>query len=66
MCACNESSQRGNADAILQIATVITGKMPVPQDDYLITQQTLHNRRVLKINQRGTSQPVFIVREYQR
>ncbi len=36
--------------------------------DYLITQQTLHNRliRVLKINQRGTSQPVFIVREYQR
>ncbi|MBC6472603.1 MAG: DUF5615 family PIN-like protein [Hormoscilla sp. GM102CHS1] len=36
--------------------------------DYLITQHTLHNRliRVLKKNQRSASQPVFIVREYQK
>lgn len=36
--------------------------------DYLITQQTLHNRLipVLKQNQKGSERPVFIVREYQR
>jgi predicted nuclease of predicted toxin-antitoxin system len=36
--------------------------------EYLITQQTLTNRfiRVLKQNQPGSSQPIFIVREYQR
>ncbi|WP_017306553.1 DUF5615 family PIN-like protein [Spirulina subsalsa] len=36
--------------------------------DYLITQQTLKNRllRVLKKNQSGKAQPVFIVREYFR
>jgi len=36
--------------------------------DYLITQQTLHNRLilVLKKNQKGSDRPVFIVREYQR
>jgi len=33
---------------------------------YLITQQTLKNRliRVLKQNQKGLSQPIFIIREY--
>ena len=33
---------------------------------YLITQQTLQNRliRVLKQNQKGSSQPIFIIREY--
>lgn len=35
---------------------------------YLITQQTLQNRliRVLKQNQKGLSQPIFVVKEYQR
>lgn len=34
--------------------------------EYLITQNTLQNRliRVLKQNQPGSSQPIFIVREY--
>ena len=36
--------------------------------DYLMTQKSLHNRlfRVLQKNQPGSSQPVFIVREYER
>lgn len=36
--------------------------------EYLITQQTLQNRfiRVLKQNQLGSSQPIFIVQEYLR
>lgn len=36
--------------------------------DYLVAQATLHNRllRVLQKNQSGLSQPVFIVREYER
>jgi hypothetical protein len=36
--------------------------------EYLVTQQTLKNRfiRVLKQNQPGSSQPIFIVREYKR
>ena len=35
---------------------------------YLITQQTLQNRliRVLKQNQKGLSQHIFVVKEYQR
>jgi predicted nuclease of predicted toxin-antitoxin system len=35
---------------------------------YLITQKTLQNRliRVLKQNQKGLSQPIFVVKEYQR
>ena len=35
---------------------------------YLMTQQTLQNRliRVLKQNQPSSSQPIFIVREYER
>jgi hypothetical protein len=35
---------------------------------YLITQQTLQNRliRVLKQNQKGLTQPIFVVKEYQR
>lgn len=37
-------------------------------DDYLMAQETLQNRllRVLQKNQPGSSQPVFIVREYGR
>ncbi len=37
-------------------------------DGYLATQATLHNRllRVLQKNQPGSSQPIFIVREYGR
>lgn len=36
--------------------------------EYLITQQTLCNRliRILKRNQPGSSQPIFVMREYQR
>jgi predicted nuclease of predicted toxin-antitoxin system len=36
--------------------------------DYLITQETLQNRllRVLQQNQRGSSHPVFVIREYPR
>lgn len=36
--------------------------------NYLVTQETLQNRllRVLKQNQRGSSQPVFAIREYVR
>ncbi|WP_008316112.1 DUF5615 family PIN-like protein [Leptolyngbya sp. PCC 6406] len=36
--------------------------------DYLTAQETLHNRllRVLRKNQPGASQPVFVVREYGR
>jgi predicted nuclease of predicted toxin-antitoxin system len=50
---------KDNPDHILQVLVI---------HDLLSKQQTLQNRlfRVLKQNQRGSSQPLFIVQEYLR